>query len=106
MDVTVQATILNLMRHLRDENKMSIIFITHDLGVIAEIADRIIVMYHGKIVEQGSVWDIFSNPQHPYTKGLLACRPRLDMKLKVLPTIADFMDMDSEGNLVEKIRHR
>ena len=59
LDVTVQAKILNLMRHLRDENDMSIIFITHDLGVVAEIADKIAVMYHGKIVEQGTVWDIF-----------------------------------------------
>jgi peptide/nickel transport system ATP-binding protein len=102
LDVTVQAKILDLMRHLRDENDMSIIFITHDLGVIAEIADRVAVMYQGKIVEQGSVWEIFSNPQHPYTKGLLACRPRLELKLKVLPVVSDFMGKDAEGNLVEK----
>ena len=102
LDVTVQSTILELMRNLRDENEMSIIFITHDLGVIAEIADRVMVMYQGKIVEQGTVWQIFSNPQHPYTKGLLACRPRLDIKLKVLPTIKDFMDVDAEGNMIEK----
>jgi peptide/nickel transport system ATP-binding protein len=102
LDVTVQSRILNLMRNLRDENNMSIIFITHDLGIIAEIADRVIVMYHGKIVEQGTVWDIFSNPKHPYTKGLLACRPRLDIKLKVLPTVSDFMDVDSEGQMVER----
>ena len=69
LDVTVQATILKLMKQLRDENETSIIFITHDLGVIADIADRVIVMYKGNIVEEGSVWDIFSNPQHPYTKG-------------------------------------
>jgi peptide/nickel transport system ATP-binding protein len=102
LDVTVQAKILDLMRHLRDENDMSIIFITHDLGVIAEIADRVAVMYQGKIVEQGTVWEIFSNPQHPYTKGLLACRPRLELKLKVLPVVSDFMGKDAEGNLVEK----
>jgi peptide/nickel transport system ATP-binding protein len=102
LDVTVQAKILDLMRHLRDENNMSIIFITHDFGVIAEIADRVAVMYHGKIVEEGTVWDIFSNPQHPYTKGLLACRPRLDLKLRVLPVVSDFMGKDEEGNLFEK----
>jgi peptide/nickel transport system ATP-binding protein len=102
LDVTVQAKILDLMRHLRDENDMSIIFITHDLGVIAEIADKVAVMYQGKIVEQGTVWEIFSNPQHPYTKGLLACRPRLELKLKVLPVVSDFMGKDGEGNLVEK----
>jgi peptide/nickel transport system ATP-binding protein len=102
LDVTVQAKILDLMRHLRDENDMSIIFITHDFGVIAEIADRVAVMYHGKIVEEGTVWDIFSDPKHPYTKGLLACRPRLDLKLKVLPVVSDFMGKDEEGNLIEK----
>ncbi|MFN3403491.1 MAG: ABC transporter ATP-binding protein [Cytophagaceae bacterium] len=102
LDVTVQARILNLMRHLRDENDMSIIFITHDLGVIAEIADKVMVMYHGKIVEYGTVWDIFSNPKHPYTKGLLACRPRLDIKMRVLPVVSDFMEKDEEGNIIEK----
>lgn len=106
LDVTVQAKILDLMRELRDENNTSIIFITHDLGVIAEIADKVVVMYHGKIVEQGTVWDIFSNPKHPYTKGLLACRPRLDIKLKVLPTVADFMETDEDGNMVSKNIHK
>lgn len=105
LDVTVQARILDLMRHLRDENDMSIIFITHDLGVIAEIADRVAVMYGGEIVEQGTVWDIFSNPQHPYTKGLLACRPRLDIKLKVLPVVSDFMET-KDGKMVERKNHK
>ena len=91
LDVTVQAKILDLLRELRDRRGMSIIFITHDLGIIAEIADDVAVMYQGKIVEYGSVWDIFSNAQHPYTKGLLACRPQPDRRLKYLPTIADFM---------------
>jgi peptide/nickel transport system ATP-binding protein len=104
LDVTVQAKILDLMRHLRDENDMSIIFITHDLGVVAEIADKVAVMYHGKIVEQGTVWDIFSNPQHPYTKSLLACRPRLDIKMKILPVANDFMNVDIEGKFTEKIQ--
>ena len=101
LDVTVQATILDLMRRLRDAHDVGIIFITHDLGVIAEIADHVVVMYKGKIVEQGSVWEIFSNPQHPYTKGLLACRPPLDYRLKLLPTITDFMSEDEQGNMVE-----
>lgn len=75
LDVTVQATILELLRNLQKEQNMSTIFITHDLGVIAEIADRVAVMYKGKIVETATVHDIFHSPQHPYTKGLLACRP-------------------------------
>lgn len=72
LDVTVQATILDLMLKLQREHDMGIMFITHDLGVIAELADKVMVMYKGKVVEQGSVLEIFSNPQHPYTKGLLA----------------------------------
>ncbi|MDB5258452.1 MAG: yliA [Chitinophagaceae bacterium] len=102
LDVTVQARILDLMRNLRDENNMSMLFITHDLGVVAEIADYIIVMYRGKIVEQGPIFDIFSNPQHPYTKGLLACRPRLDIKLKVLPVVSDFMTVNENGIITER----
>ncbi len=94
LDVTVQKTILELMNELRREIDASIIFITHDLGVIAEIADRVIVMYKGKIVEQGNVYDIFSNPQHPYTKGLLACRPPLDYRMHQLPVVSDFMDVE------------
>jgi peptide/nickel transport system ATP-binding protein len=101
LDVTVQATILELMEKLQREHDMGILFITHDLGVIAELADKVIVMYKGKIVEQGSVWDIFSNPQHPYTKGLLACRPPLNKRLRWLPTVSDFMNTDEEGNMTE-----
>lgn len=102
LDVTVQKSILELMMELRKTYGTSIIFITHDLGVIAEITDRILVMYKGKIVEEGSVWNIFSNPQHPYTKGLLACRPRTDLRLNHLPTIEDFMEVDEKGELVER----
>lgn len=102
LDVTVQANILKLLRNLRDEKHTSTIFISHDLAVIAEIADRVIVMYQGRIVEEGTVWEIFANPKHPYTKGLLACRPRMDIRLKVLPTISDFMELDATGNIVEK----
>jgi peptide/nickel transport system ATP-binding protein len=102
LDVTVQKTILDLMFDLKTRINSSIIFITHDLGVIAEVADRVIVMYKGRIVEQGSVLDIFSNPQHPYTKGLLACRPPLGKRLSKLPVIADFMEEKPDGTLVEK----
>jgi peptide/nickel transport system ATP-binding protein len=80
---------------------MGILFITHDLGVIAELADKVVVMYKGKIVEQGSVLEIFSNPQHPYTKGLLACRPPLNKKLHWLPTVNDFMEVDEKGMMKE-----
>lgn len=93
LDVTVQAAILDLLRELRDNRGMSILFITHDLGVIAEIADSVAVMYQGKIVDRGEVWEIFSNPQHPYTKGLLACRPRLERRMRYLPTVSDFMEV-------------
>ncbi len=102
LDVTVQKTILDLMSDLKSRINSSIIFITHDLGVIAEVADRVIVMYKGRIVEQGSVMEIFSNPQHPYTKGLLACRPPLGKRLSKLPVIADFMEEKPDGTLVEK----
>ncbi len=91
LDVTVQANILRLLKNLREDLNSSVLFITHDLGVIAEIADRIIVMFDGGIVEQGTVWDVFSDPKHPYTKGLLACRPRLDLRMKRLPTVSDFI---------------
>ncbi|MCL6433199.1 MAG: ABC transporter ATP-binding protein [Leptolyngbyaceae cyanobacterium HOT.MB2.61] len=93
LDVTVQATILDLLRDLRDRRGMSIMFITHDLGIIAEIADSVAVMYQGKIVEAGPVWQIFSNPQHPYTKGLLTCRPQPNRRLRRLPTVSDFMQV-------------
>ena len=103
LDVTVQATILDLMRGLQKKHDMSMMFITHDLGVIAEIADDVIVMYKGKIVETGTVQQIFEDPQHPYTKGLLACRPRLDKKLRILPTVRDFMDEREDGTIVERM---
>ena len=93
LDVTVQATILDLLRHLCDERGMALIFITHDLGVIAELVDSVVVIYQGKVVEAGKIESVFSNPQHPYTKGLLACRPRLDCRLQILPTVTDFMEV-------------
>jgi peptide/nickel transport system ATP-binding protein len=101
LDVTVQKTILDLMQKLQVQHNMGILFITHDLGVIAELADRVIVMYKGSIVEQGPVLDIFSNPQHPYTKSLLACRPPLAYRVKRLPVVSDFMARDEEGRIIE-----
>ncbi len=97
LDVTIQATILQLLRELRDARGMSILFITHDMGVIAEIADRVVVMYRGKAVETAKVYDLFANPQHPYTQGLLSCRPRPDQRLKRLPTVADFMKVTTNA---------
>ena len=102
LDVTVQKTILDLMLELQQENNMGILFITHDLGVIAELADKVIVMYKGKIVEQGPVLEIFSNPKHPYTKGLLACRPPLNKRIHYLPTVSDFMEVQQDGSIKEK----
>ena len=78
LDVTIQAQILDLMRQLQREIGMSILFITHDLGVVAEIADRVVVMYAGRAVEEGSVRDIFAKPQMPYTLGLMNSIPRVD----------------------------
>ena len=96
LDVTIQAQILDLLRKLRDERGMSIMFITHDLGVIAEISDHVSVMFQGHQVEYGDVLDIFSNPKHPYTRSLLACRPSLDTKYRRLPTTSTFMDWHIE----------
>ncbi len=91
LDVTIQAQILDLLRELRDRRGMAILFITHDLGVIAEIADEVAVMFRGKLVECGKVEQIYDNPKHPYTRGLLACRPRLESDFTRLPTVGDFM---------------
>ncbi|MCR4660195.1 MAG: ABC transporter ATP-binding protein [Bacteroidales bacterium] len=87
LDVTVQQGILRLMRQLQERHGVSIIFISHDLGVVAQVADEVAVMYHGNIVEQGSAASVLHNPQHPYTQGLLACRPPLQGKPRRLPTL-------------------
>ncbi|MFC0773594.1 ABC transporter ATP-binding protein [Terrimonas alba] len=97
LDVTVQKTILQLIKELQQQSDMGVIFITHDLGVVAEIADRTIVMYKGEIVEQNTVREVFNNPQHRYTKGLLACRPLLHNKGERLPVVSDFLGMKSEA---------
>ncbi len=92
LDVTVQKDIIHLLKTLQVETKMSIIFITHDLALISEIADSVIVMYKGEIVEQGDVVSIFKNPNHNYTKALINSRPSLKTRLKVLPTIQDYLN--------------
>ena len=92
LDVTVQKEILKLLKDLQRENGMGMIFITHDLGVISEIADDVIVMNKGEIVEKGTVDNILNKAQHPYTKGLIACRPPLDYRLERLPIVKEFLD--------------
>jgi len=100
LDVTVQKDIISLLKELQIETKMSIIFITHDLALISEIADRVIVMYKGDIVEQGAVKDIFKNPKHDYTKALINSRPSLDTRLQTLPTIQDFLNDTISNDIV------
>ena len=92
LDVTVQLEILKLLRKLQAETGMGMIFITHDLSVVAEIADDVIVMHNGEILERGDVNQILNHPQHPYTQGLLACRPPMDIRLKRLPIVKEFLD--------------
>jgi oligopeptide transport system ATP-binding protein len=87
LDVTVQAQIMRLLAELQDERQMGLILITHDLGVVADVADRIAVMYAGRVVEQADVHDLYRNPAHPYTKGLLDSIPRLDQKGETLDAI-------------------
>lgn len=91
LDVTVQKTILELIKELQQQTGMGVIFITHDLGVVAGIADRAVVMYQGEIVEQNTVRDLFFHPRHPYTKALLACRPVNHKRGERLPVVSDFM---------------
>ena len=96
LDVTIQKQILDLLADLQEKYQMSMLFITHDLGVIADIADEVVVMYRGDIVEKGQSDDIFTRPKHPYTKGLLACRPSLDKNPRRLPVVSDFMNLEGE----------
>jgi ABC-type dipeptide/oligopeptide/nickel transport system ATPase component len=92
LDVTIQAQILELLKRLQRDKGMAVLFITHDLGVVAEFADRVILMREGEKVEEGAVAEVFANPKHPYTKGLLACRPKPGSRGKRLPTVDDFME--------------
>ena len=110
LDVTIQKQILELIAQLQDQYGMSILFITHDLAVIGDIADEVVVMYRGDIVEKGPTVDIFEKPQHPYTRGLLSCRPSLTKNYGRLATVSDFMSDEgekldfNEAQLGEKIQ--
>ena len=97
LDVTVQKTILELIKELQQQNNMGVILITHDLGVVADIADKIVVMYKGEIVEQGTAKEVLQSPQHPYTKALLACRPSGKLKGERLPVVSDFIGEKGNG---------
>ena len=94
LDVTIQKQVLDLMLDLQEKYHMSMLFITHDLGVIADLADDVVVMYRSNIVEKNHSHNIFKNPQHPYTKGLIACRPLLEGNPQRLLTVSDYMDED------------
>ncbi|MGE9315187.1 ABC transporter ATP-binding protein [Niabella sp. CJ426] len=106
LDVTVQKNVLELIKELQRETGMGVIFITHDLGVVAQIADRAIVMYRGSIIEEGRVKDIFSNPQQPYTKALIACRPVAHQRGTRLPVVADFLDADKKQQPAAPLSHQ
>ncbi len=109
LDVTVQKEIIKLIKTLQVDTKMSVIFITHDLALISEIADRVLVMYKGDIVEQGSVSTIFKTPKHVYTKALINSRPSLDTRLKTLPTIDDYLNSKTSNEIItieqRKLQH-
>ncbi len=92
LDVTVQKATLDLLKELQEKNNMSMLFISHDLGVIANVCEEVLVMFRGDVVEQGNVETIFNHPKENYTKGLIACRPRLDERAKRLPTVKDFLE--------------
>lgn len=100
LDVTVQKEIIKLLKALQVETKMSVIFITHDLSLISEIANRVLVMYKGNIVEHGTTSNIFKNPQHIYTKALINSRPSLNTRLKVLPTIQDYLNDSTNNDII------
>lgn len=104
LDVTVQKEILHLLRKLQQETGMGMVFITHDLGVVAEIADDVVVMHNGEILERGEVSQILEHPQHPYTQGLLACRPPMKIRLKKLPIVKEFLDGQWKGGKEQILR--
>ncbi|EDX87426.1 nickel import ATP-binding protein NikD, putative [Synechococcus sp. PCC 7335] len=104
LDVTIQSTILDLLRDLQTARGTAILFITHDMGVVSQIADRVAVMYKGDLVEIAPVYELFANPQHPYTQGLLNCRPRPNKQLRRLPTVSDFMNVDENKEITATVR--
>ncbi len=91
LDVTIQKEILHLLQKIQKETQMGMIFISHDLGVISEIADTVSVMYRGEVVESGNVKQVFLSPQHPYTQGLIACRPQMNRSVQYLPTVEEYL---------------
>ncbi|MBK8766873.1 MAG: ABC transporter ATP-binding protein [Burkholderiaceae bacterium] len=97
LDVTIQAQILELLRRLQRERRMSMLFITHDLSVVGELAEQVVVMRNGLVLEQGRTLEVFARPMHPYTRALLACRPSLTSRPRHLPVIADFLNDDPDS---------
>ncbi|HHN47632.1 MAG TPA: ABC transporter ATP-binding protein, partial [Bacteroidales bacterium] len=95
LDVTVQKSIIALMKSLQQKYQMGMLYISHDLGVVSQIADEVAVMFRGKVVESGPVKNIFNQPEHPYTKGLIACRPGMGRRPAKLPVVADFIDANA-----------
>ncbi len=104
LDVTIQKQVLELMVNLQSQHNMSLLFITHDLSIIKAIADHVVVMYRGQVVEQKKATSLFKKPEHPYTKGLLACRPPLNKVYKRLAIINDFMDEKGKAKNFDKIQ--
>jgi peptide/nickel transport system ATP-binding protein len=106
LDVTIQKQILDLIAKLQESHKMSVLFITHDLAVVGEIADTVVVMQQGEIKEKNTAKGIFESPQHPYTKALLSCRPNVDSRPKRLPVIEDFLRPEglSSDNIAQRSR--
>jgi peptide/nickel transport system ATP-binding protein len=108
LDVTVQKEIIALLKEIQQETGMSIIFISHDLSLISEISDKVVVMYKGTIVEQGSISEVFHNPQHDYTKALINSRPSVNERLKVLPTISDYLNKTTQPEVIsiaDRVEH-
>ncbi len=106
LDVTIQKQIIDLIKSLQQKHQMSVLFITHDLQLVSEIADQVIVMRHGEIQETGKAEQIFLQPKHPYTKALLQCRPSLDVRPLHLPVIEDFLNPQTKNEIVFKERQR
>jgi oligopeptide/dipeptide ABC transporter ATP-binding protein len=106
LDVTTQALFLKVLMDLKKERGMSMIFITHDLGIVAEIADRVVVMYAGRVMEKGNVWQIFENPRHPYTIGLLNSLPDFTKKKKLIPIPGQIPSLIGLGGCVFHTRCR
>lgn len=100
LDVTVQKKILEALKELSRNKGMAMLFISHDLNIVKQLADKILVMFKGEIVEQGSTLEVFNHPKHPYTKGLLSCRPPLKTKLRILPTLSDFIGNTEAKKLI------